>query len=89
MPAFSIDVDVGLFNLGEVVFELHEDNSISSVLIVADLSLVCGVPLRASVTPATMETVFTPRVSQLNESLSGGKLMNTDDDVSVALHKTI
>jgi len=66
VPVAGLIVDIGLFNLGVIVLELHEDLTILFVVGEAGFLLELVSPKIRIVTPATSEGVNTVRVSHLH-----------------------
>lgn len=89
MPVGDIVVDVGLLDLGVVVVEGHPDDAIRSVWGVTNLILQGLSPVSTSVAEIACETIFTVRVSHLDEISAVVESQNIEHNVGVALDEIV
>lgn len=86
VPARRVWVDPSCFDLGVIVLESHEEDTIVSNLVIC-LVKKCVRPASILVTEFAFVCFCTPRISHLYHPSPSGHL-NTKDRVSVVLDKT-
>lgn len=86
--AVGIQNELRRLDLSEVVLKLHEDEAVLLVVGRTDFISEPGGPEIALVTPSTMEAIFAPRVSHLDQFYAVAQSESTEDTVGVALNQT-
>ena len=86
-PAISVEVASREVELSVEVSDVHPEDAVFLVQGVANLSEESGSPAGISITPGAVVVLFTVRVSDLDEVVASGGLLDSEHSESVTLNE--